>query len=172
MIQHQYLAHSECSTNICRNQYCWHGLSQPYVGWGNELLSLQAQIQPVSVSIMFTLLLLFSTLIRLKLSSCPKFHIQEMCDWWVSGDPQFPCSPWPHPFLGSICFLLYSISSASFVAQLLKNLPAMQETWVPSQGWEDPLEKGKATHSSILAWRIPRTVRGGKSWTQMSDFHL
>ena len=40
------------------------------------------------------------------------------------------------------------------MAQLVKNQPAMQETWVPSLGWEDPLEKGKATHSSILAWRI------------------
>ena len=45
-----------------------------------------------------------------------------------------------------------------FVAQLVKNLPAMQETWVQSLGWEDPLEKGKGTHSSILAWRIPQTV--------------
>ena len=44
---------------------------------------------------------------------------------------------------------------ASLVAQLVKNLPAMQETWVQSPGWEDPLEKGKATHSSILAWRVP-----------------
>ena len=41
------------------------------------------------------------------------------------------------------------------MAQLVKNLPAVQETWVRSLGWEDPLEKGKATHSSILAWRIP-----------------
>ena len=49
-------------------------------------------------------------------------------------------------------------SWASLVAQLVKNTPAMQETWVQSLGWEDPLEKGKATHSSILAWRIPRTV--------------
>ena len=47
---------------------------------------------------------------------------------------------------------------ASFVVQLVKNLPAVQETWVPSLGWEDPLEKGMATHSSILAWRIPWTV--------------
>ena len=45
-----------------------------------------------------------------------------------------------------------------FVAQLVKNPPAMQETWVRSLGWEDPLEKGKAPHSSILAWRIPWTV--------------
>ena len=44
------------------------------------------------------------------------------------------------------------------VAQLVKNLPAMWETWVGSLGWESPLEKGKAPHSSILAWRIPWTV--------------
>ena len=49
-------------------------------------------------------------------------------------------------------------SWASLVAQLVKNLPAMQETWVRSLGWEDPMEKGKATYSSILAWRIPWTV--------------
>ena len=46
---------------------------------------------------------------------------------------------------------------ASLVAQLVKNPPAMWETWVWSLGWEDPLEKGKATHSGILAWRIPWT---------------
>ena len=45
-------------------------------------------------------------------------------------------------------------SWASLVAQLVKNLPAMQETRVRSLGWEDPLEKEKVTHSSILAWRI------------------
>ena len=49
-------------------------------------------------------------------------------------------------------------SWASLVAQLVENLPAVQETWVWSLGWEDPLEKGKATHFSILAWRIPWTV--------------
>ena len=48
-------------------------------------------------------------------------------------------------------------SWASLVAQLVKNPPALQETWVQSLGWEDLLEKGKATHSSILAWRIPWT---------------
>ena len=47
---------------------------------------------------------------------------------------------------------------ASFVAQLAKNLPAMRETWVRCLGWENPLEKGKAAHSRILAWRIPWTV--------------
>ena len=47
---------------------------------------------------------------------------------------------------------------ASLVAQLIKNPPAMRETYVQSLAWEDPLEKGKTTHSSILAWRIPWTV--------------
>ena len=49
-------------------------------------------------------------------------------------------------------------AQASLVAQLVKNPPAMRQTWVQALGWKDPLEKGKATHSSILAWRIPWTV--------------
>ena len=67
-------------------------------------------------------------------------------------------------------------SWASLVAQLVKNLPAMWETWVRSLGWEDSLEKGKATHSSTLAWRIPWTpwlIHGvAKSPTRLSDFHF
>ena len=55
---------------------------------------------------------------------------------------------------------------ASLIAQLTKHLPAMQETWVRFLGWEDPLEKGKATHFNILAWRILVS----QSWTQLSDF--
>ena len=65
---------------------------------------------------------------------------------------------------------------ASLVAQLIKNLPAMRDTWVRSLGWEDPLEKGKATHFSILAWRIPWTVYSMQlqSLTRLSlsDFHF
>ena len=62
---------------------------------------------------------------------------------------------------------------ASLAVWLVKNLPAMQETWVLSLGWEDPVEKGQATHSTILAWRIPWTVHGvAKSQTQLSDFHF
>ena len=52
-------------------------------------------------------------------------------------------------------------SWASLVAQMVKNPPAMWEAWVQSQGWEGPLEDGKATHSSILAWRIPWTEEPG-----------
>ena len=47
------------------------------------------------------------------------------------------------------------LKRASLVTQMVKNLPAMLETWVQSLGWENPMEKGMATHSSILAWRIP-----------------
>ena len=68
-------------------------------------------------------------------------------------------------------------SWASLVAQAVKNLPAVRETWVQSLGWEDPLEAGMATHSSVLAWRIPMdsrawwaTVRGiTKSQTRLSN---
>ena len=60
------------------------------------------------------------------------------------------------------------------MAQLVKNLPTIQETWVQSLGWEDPWEKGKTTHSIILTWRIPLTIAHGvaKSWTRLSDFQL
>ena len=58
----------------------------------------------------------------------------------------------------------------TLVALLVKNPPAMRETWVPSLGGEDPLEKGKATHSSVLAWRFPWGVT--KSQTRLNDFHF
>ena len=69
------------------------------------------------------------------------------------------------------------------VAQMVKNLSAMPETWVQSLGWEDPLEKGMATHSNIILWRIPQTkepvglqwapVHGvAKSQTKLSDYPL
>ena len=54
------------------------------------------------------------------------------------------------------------------MAQLVKNLSAVWETWDQSLGWEDSLEEGKATHSSVLAWRIPWAA---KSWTRLSNFH-
>ena len=64
-------------------------------------------------------------------------------------------------------------------AQLVKNPLAMWETWVRSLGWEDPLEKGTATYSSILAWRIPWTEELGglhsmvsQSRTRLSNFHF
>ena len=72
--------------------------------------------------------------------------------------------------------LLAVQGTLNLMSQLVKNLSAVRETWVPSLGWEDPLKKGKATHSSTLAWRIHSMdciVHGvAKSWTGLSDFHF
>ena len=86
--------------------------------------------------------------------------------------------------LGKTCFRFgiqgpYS-SRASLVAQRLKHLPAMQETWVRSLGREDPLEKEMATHSSILAWKIPwaeepgglQSMGGGKESDTTERLHF
>ena len=61
---------------------------------------------------------------------------------------------------------------ASLIAQMVKNPPAVQVTWVRFLGWEDPLEKGIATHSSILAWRSPQTHESGRlqsMWSKELD---
>ena len=84
---------------------------------------------------------------------------------WNAGDP------------GGRIGYSHQYSWASLVAQMVKNPPAMWETWVRSMGCEDPLEEGIATHSSILAWRIPMdrgawqatAHRVGKSWTWLSN---
>ena len=61
----------------------------------------------------------------------------------------------------------------SLVAQMVKNLPEMQETWVRSLDWEDPLEKGMATHSSVLAWSTPWTEEpGGLQSTEVTELHM
>ena len=73
------------------------------------------------------------------------------CSTGTSGSTRF----------SSFCsfdWILWIVLSSSYVAELVKNPPAMWETWVRSLGWDDPPEKGKATHSSILAWKIPRTM--------------
>ena len=61
-------------------------------------------------------------------------------------------------FLADVTCILW----ASLVAQVVKNWPAGQETWVPFLGWEDALEEGRASHCSILAWRVPRTEESGE----------
>ena len=76
-----------------------------------------------------------------------------------------------------VYLLLLTLLWASLVAQMVKNPPALWDTWLWSLGWEDPLQEGMATHSSILAWRVPvdrgawqATVHGvTKSWTHLSD---
>ena len=78
------------------------------------------------------------------------------------------------------CYFWSWHNLACLVAQLVKNPPAMQETWVRSLGWENPLKEGMATHSRILAWRIPMDRRAwqatvhvvAKNWTQLSTAGL
>ena len=87
----------------------------------------------------------------------------------------YPCCHWfrvirteSHLGVGSVfCYCLKTFR-ASLVAQLVKNQPAVQETWVQSLGWEDPLERGTVTHSSILAWRIPWTKQESSRKTSTS----
>ena len=74
-----------------------------------------------------------------------------------------------------LCLSL-GLNWVSLVAQTVKSLPAMWESWIQSLGWEDPLEKGMAIHFSILAWRIPWTVEpgglqsmGSQSRTQLTN---
>ena len=92
-----------------------------------------------------------------------------------AGDPSLIPGLGSSPGGGTGDSLQYSW--ASLLDQMVKNPPAMQETWVRSLGWEDLLEESMATHSSFLAWRIP-VDRGAwqaifrgvtKSWTQLSD---
>ena len=64
-------------------------------------------------------------------------------------------------FFFPLPMLYLELELTSLIAHLIKNLPAMQETWVRSLGWEDPLEKEMATHSTILAWRVPWTEESG-----------
>ena len=71
------------------------------------------------------------------------------------------CLIFPFPFMPPFS-LGYARNWASQVAQLVKKPPTMQETWVRSLGWEDPLEKEMTTHSSILAWEIPWTEEPGR----------
>ena len=95
-------------------------------------------------------------------------HRRPKRGWW----PHF----WNSPLLLQNIWNNPPTHRVSLVAQLVKNSPAMRETWVRSLGWEDPLEKKKATHSSILAWRIPWTVesmglqRVGHGWVAFT-FH-
>ena len=94
-----------------------------------------------------------------------------------AGDPSSIPGSGGSPGEGIVYPLQYSW--ASLLAQTVKNPPIMQETWVWSPGWEDPQEKGMATHSSILGWRSPWTEElgrlqsmGSQSQTQLNDFRF
>ena len=106
----------------------------------------------------------------------PLLSVTHDCPNHSRGDPRsLPCDPAPGdfsalcPYLASLLllllfflFFLKYLVKASLVAQRLKCLPGMRETWVRSLGQEDPLEKGMATHSCTLAWRIPLREKPGR----------
>ena len=121
----------------------------------------------------------FSLFSKIPLYIVPHLLYPLLCQWtfkllpclasWVSPlnrmlFSRLPCLTSWHP--SSFClnipfllsFTLINLFKGSLIAQLVKNQPAVQETWVQSLGWEDSLEKRKAIHSSILAWRILWTV--------------
>ena len=95
---------------------------------------------------------------------------------WDAGDPG--SIPGSGRSTGEGISYSLQYSQISLVAQLVKNPHAMWETWVRSLGWEEPLEKGKATYSSILAWRIPETIQSMGSqrvelnWATFTFFHF
>ena len=101
----------------------------------------------------------------------PKTKINLLSVYTAAGDPG--SIPGSGGSAGDGIRYPLQYSCASLVAQLVKNPPAMRETWVWSLGWDLSLEKGQAMHSRILAWRTPGTVWGvAKSQTQLNDFHL
>ena len=122
-------------------------LSHPYITTGKTIALTRRTFVGKVMS------LLFNMLSRLVITFLPRS--KHLLISWLQS-PQFKS------FNSSALRFLYSPTltsiQASLVAQLVKNLPAMWEIWIPSLGWEDHLEKGTATHSSILVWRIPRTV--------------
>jgi len=86
-------------------------------------------------------------------SAGKKIHLQCRRPGSITGSGRSPGEQIGYPL---------QYSWASLVAQMVKNLPTMLDAWILSLGWEDPLEKGRATHSSILAWRIPWTEEPGR----------
>ena len=104
----------------------------------------------------------------------------KLCSVWLLLSLDLPAFMDAKPLPSSpscLCFPPITLFSPySLVAQMVKNLPAMWKTWVRFLGWEDPLEKGKGTHSSIVAWRIPWTKsvgsqRVGHDWATFT-FHF
>ena len=95
---------------------------------------------------------------------CQRSVDYNFFNWSISGVSVFF-------LLTYLCILCQHHSISIIVAFKVLNMPAMQEIWAWSLSWDDPLEKGKATHSSILAWRIPWVHGVTKSQTRLNNFH-
>ena len=181
---------------------CWNvGKWEHYVIWHSKKKKKSGNLNFYMRSPDFWMLAMLSNLLNMPWEP-NKTHMQAELSLWVSilwpEVSEHPLSfkshgssgTWKllkntpskfHPFLSSQVLFVSHLSycGASLVAQMVKNLPAMRETWVQSLDWKDPLEKGMATHSSILAWRIPWIEEPGglqsmglQSWTQLSDFYF
>ena len=108
-------------------------------------------------------------------SSC---YIYEWDYWWATKKfelTQASLSCFPNKLLAITIINFFGVKD-SRVAQLVNNLTAMQENWVQSLGWEDPLEKGEASHSRIPAWRFPWQSMGiqrvGRDWATFTSLHI
>ena len=133
-------------------------MGTPDVLWcGTSQRCLSLNVGQTSSLVMYSLLFLFLVSFNVSLLKVgfPDSLVgkESTCN---AGDPS--SIPGSGRFTGERIGYPLQNSWASLVAQLVKNPPAMWETWVQSLGLDDPLEKGKATHTSILAWRIPWTV--------------
>ena len=131
-----------------------------------KFCSLFSLFFPVYFAVLF--LTFWNSYLAHYISHFPLFHCQHLPLNVASMNPAcllrtFPFKPTSKYFLIYCDLLLTSVAPGGFpVAQMVKNLSAMQKTWVPSLGQENPLEKEMATHSSILAWRIPWTEEPGR----------
>ena len=130
--------------------------------WAHSVPLVQSFLYASISSLVFHMKGLHSLIPKVYLSSK---NFMTSCIWLKAEQHIFKWF-----FLFKLCLLykeiiqhlfLISYYRASLVAQMVKNLPAMRETWVRSLGWEDTLEEGMATHSSLLAWRIPWTQESG-----------
>ena len=131
-------------------------LLYPFLCWLTDCINLLAIVNTVAVNIGWHIS--FQIFLDIFLQGFPGSSTgkESMCN---AGDPSLIPGFGRSPGEGIGYPLQYSW--ASLVSQTVKNPPAMQETWVRSTGWEDPLEEGMATHSSILAWRIPWAEKPG-----------
>ena len=150
-----------CFSSVChRVRPNWATEQQKIYCLHTKVLSLSIfNIFQVSVQILSFLSIaahLFNIFLALVCLGFPDSSVgkESTCN---AGDPNLIPGPGTSSGEGIGYPLWYSW--ASLVAQLVKNLPTMRETWIQSLDWEDPLEKGMAMHSSILAWRIPWTIQ-------------
>ena len=135
-------------------------MSQLFASGGQSIgASASASIVPMNIQDLFPLRLTCFNLLGVQgtLKSLLQHHSSKASILWHPGFFMVQLSHSYMTIVGKVMFLLFHMLS-----RLVKNLTAMQETWVQSLGWDDPLENEMAAHSSLLAWRIPWTEEPGR----------